>query len=158
MPNNDIFELSPVYHDQENQDKIKAMIERVDDEDDPIILDSANMVGGPETGDPVIADVNPSNMMQENKLPLDASQLEHQPQNAGVNLDFIQQNRTSDNIRRGFLSKLTYDKIWLTPQDKPKLYETAIIFDWDDTIMCTSFINPTGYFNPNQKIDPKILK
>jgi hypothetical protein len=33
----------------------------------------------------------------------------------GVNLDFIQQKRTSDNIRRGFLSRLTYDKIWLTP-------------------------------------------
>jgi hypothetical protein len=57
--------------------------------------------------------------------------------------------RTSDQIRRGFLSKLTYDRIWLTPSEKPKLVETAIIFDWDDTILCTSFINPTGVFNPS---------
>lgn len=37
------------------------------------------------------------------------------------------------------------------------MYETAIIFDWDDTILCTSFINPTGVFNPNQKMDPSVL-
>lgn len=71
MPNNDIFELSPVYQDSENQDKIKAMIERVDDEDDTIILDTENMVGGPENDDPALADVD--NIIQEKQLPLDAS-------------------------------------------------------------------------------------
>ena len=63
MPNNDIFELSPVYQDSENQRKIKAMIERVDDEDDTIILDTENMVGGPENDYPDIADQD--NMFQE---------------------------------------------------------------------------------------------
>ena len=38
------------------------------------------------------------------------------------------------------------------------MYETVIIFDWDDTILCTSFINPTGVFNPNQKISPQVYK
>lgn len=71
MPNNDIFELSPVYQNEENQDKIKAMIERVDDEDDNIILDTENMVGGPENDDPVIADAN--NIIREKQLPLDVS-------------------------------------------------------------------------------------
>ena len=71
MPNNDIFELSPVYQDSENQDKIKAMIERVDDEDDTIILDTENMVRGPENDDPALADVD--NIIQEKQLPLDAS-------------------------------------------------------------------------------------
>lgn len=70
MPNNDIFELSPVLHNLENQDKIKAMIERVDDEDDTIIIDAKNMLGGPENDDSVIADVN---NIQEKQLPLDAS-------------------------------------------------------------------------------------
>ncbi len=59
-------------------------------------------------------------------------------------------------MRKQFLSKLTYNRVWLTPQDKPKLYETVIIFDWDDTILCTSFINPTGTFNPKQKISQQI--
>lgn len=66
----------------------------------------------------------------------------------GFSLDFIQRIRTSDNIRRNFLSKLTYQKIWLTPSEKPKLHETAIIFDWDDTLLCTSFINPSGVYEP----------
>ena len=46
------------------------------------------------------------------------------------------------------MSKLTYQKIWLTPVEKPKLHETAIIFDWDDTLLCTSFISPNGYYEP----------
>lgn len=65
----------------------------------------------------------------------------------GFKLDFISKVRTGDNIRRNFLSKLTYQKIWLTPLEKPKLHETAIIFDWDDTLLCTSFISPTGIYD-----------
>lgn len=56
--------------------------------------------------------------------------------------------KSSDQMRRAFMSKLTYNKVWLTPNEKPKSYETVIIFDWDDTILCTSFINPTGTFDP----------
>lgn len=70
----------------------------------------------------------------------------------GTNLDFMQNIRNPDKMRRQFLSKLTYNKIWLTPSEKPKFYESVIIFDWDDTILCTSFINPTGTFDPKQKI------
>lgn len=70
------------------------------------------------------------------------------PDSDGYSLDFISKNRTNDNIRRNLLSKLTYQKIWLTPVEKPKLHETAIIFDWDDTLLCTSFISPNGYYEP----------
>jgi hypothetical protein len=38
------------------------------------------------------------------------------------------------------------------------MYETAIIFDWDDTIFCTSFINPSGVFNPNLKLETDVLR
>ena len=34
--------------------------------------------------------------------------------------------------------------------DKPKLHETAIIFDWDDTLLCTSFINPSGIYQGHE--------
>ena len=67
------------------------------------------------------------------------------PEADGFALDFIQKSRTGDNIRRNYLSKLTYKKIWLTPLEKPKMHETAIIFDWDDTLLCTTFINPSGF-------------
>ena len=68
------------------------------------------------------------------------------PESEGFALDFIQKVRTGDNIRRNFLSRLTYQKVWLTPNEKPKLHETAIMFDWDDTLLCTSFINPAGVY------------
>jgi hypothetical protein len=54
--------------------------------------------------------------------------------------------RTADKHRIALMRKLTNEKIWLTPQEKPKKYETAIIFDWDDTLLCTSFINPSGVY------------
>jgi hypothetical protein len=56
------------------------------------------------------------------------------------------------------MARLTQQKVWLTPNEKPKLYETVIIFDWDDTILCTSYINPTGTFNPKQKISTQLMQ
>jgi hypothetical protein len=67
------------------------------------------------------------------------------------------QKKDGDKHRRNLLSKLTYEKIWLTPHQKPKFYETAIIFDWDDTLLCTSFINPSGVYQ-NVELGPTILQ
>jgi hypothetical protein len=72
------------------------------------------------------------------------------PGSEGFSLDFIQKNRGSDNFRKNFLSKLTYQKIWLSPSQQLRMHETAIIFDWDDTILCTSFINPAGVYRPTE--------
>ena len=64
----------------------------------------------------------------------------------GFRLDQMSRDRTGDKLRKNLLSRLTYEKIWLTPNEKPKPYETAIIFDWDDTLLCTSFISPKGVY------------
>lgn len=72
------------------------------------------------------------------------------PESDGFSLDYIQKFRTGDTIRRNFLSKLTYQKVWLSPIQQPRMHETAIIFDWDDTILCTSFINPAGVYRPSE--------
>ena len=53
----------------------------------------------------------PSTGMTDSMVPMSKTDMEEK----GVNLDFIQQKRTTDQMRRGFLSKLTYEKIWLTP-------------------------------------------
>lgn len=71
------------------------------------------------------------------------------------NLGNISKDRTGDKLRKNLLSRLTYEKIWLTPQEKPKSYETAIIFDWDDTLLCTSFINPAGVYQ-NVELGPTV--
>jgi hypothetical protein len=65
-------------------------------------------------------------------------------------------SRTADNHRIKLMRMLTNEKIWLTPQEKPKQYKTAIIFDWDDTILCTSFINPSGVYK-NQPLSGTVL-
>ena len=65
--------------------------------------------------------------------------------------------RTGDRIRSDLLSKLTYQKIWLTPFEKPSTHQTVFIYDWDDTLLCTSFLNPTGFYDENLEI-PELAK
>lgn len=65
--------------------------------------------------------------------------------------------RDGDRIRRDLLSKLTYKKIWLTPAEKPDTHQTVFIYDWDDTLLCTSFLNPSGYYDENLEV-PEIAK
>ena len=40
------------------------------------------------------------------------------------------------------MSKLQYEKILLRPEEKPKTHQTVIIFDWDDTLIPTTFLIP----------------
>jgi hypothetical protein len=51
-------------------------------------------------------------------------------------------SRNDAQLRTGLLSRLTYEKIWLKPSDRRKISQTCIIFDWDDTILCTTFLAP----------------
>jgi hypothetical protein len=64
--------------------------------------------------------------------------------------------KTTDKIRNNFLSKLAYQKMWISPQARPKTHQTSIIFDWDDTILCTSFLipYPSLLADPTRKIPP----
>lgn len=65
--------------------------------------------------------------------------------------------RSGDRIRQDLLSKLTYQKIWLTPSEKPTTHQTVFIYDWDDTLLCTSFLNPTGFYEEDVEI-PELAK
>ena len=53
-------------------------------------------------------------------------------------------SRTADNHRIKLMRMLTNEKIWLTPQEKPKQYKTAIIFDWDDTVLPSTWVHEQG--------------
>lgn len=59
--------------------------------------------------------------------------------------------RTSERIRTQFLSKLVYQKVWGHPTSRPKTHQTCVIFDWDDTLLCTSFLTPY----PSMLMDPR---
>lgn len=46
-----------------------------------------------------------------------------------------------DDFRINFLKKLSYSGVWVPPASRPPQHQTVIIFDWDDTLLCTSFLN-----------------
>ena len=68
-------------------------------------------------------------------------------------------SRSNQQIRTQFLANLTHKKVWLRPVDKPTTHQTCIIFDWDDTILCTSFLAPHQELIYDQTIQfPEALK
>ena len=64
--------------------------------------------------------------------------------NSQVNLDFKSPavERPSESWRASMLNKLSQEKIWLQPETKPRTHQTCIIFDWDDTLLPTTFLIP----------------
>mmetsp|Transcript_57102 Transcript_57102/g.169878 ORF Transcript_57102/g.169878 Transcript_57102/m.169878 type:complete len:337 (-) Transcript_57102:155-1165(-) len=46
-----------------------------------------------------------------------------------------------DAFRVNFLRKLSYSKVWVPPTQRPPKHQTVIIFDWDDTLLCTSYLS-----------------
>ena len=59
--------------------------------------------------------------------------------------------RNGNDVRQSYLSKLISTGVW-TPDIKPKQHNSIIIFDWDDTLLPTSFLTPGGVFNEDMKI------
>lgn len=49
--------------------------------------------------------------------------------------------KSQDDFRVNFLRKLSYSKVWVPQAQRPPKHQTVIIFDWDDTMLCTSFLN-----------------
>uniref|UniRef100_A0A7S4SGU7 Uncharacterized protein n=1 Tax=Alexandrium monilatum TaxID=311494 RepID=A0A7S4SGU7_9DINO len=48
--------------------------------------------------------------------------------------------RGTGDFRVNFLRKLSYSKVWVPRAERPPKHQTVIIFDWDDTLLCTSFL------------------
>ena len=53
--------------------------------------------------------------------------------------------RDSDALRKSYISKLISKNI-LNPNMKPKQHNSLIIFDWDDTLIPTTYLTPDGVF------------
>ena len=63
-------------------------------------------------------------------------------------LNFI---KNGNELRESYLAKLINKKVW-TPNIKERRHNSIIIFDWDDTLLPTSFLSPGGYFNYDIKL------
>jgi len=62
--------------------------------------------------------------------------------------------RSQDDFRVSFLRKLSYEKVWVPKAQRPPKHQTVIIFDWDDTLLCTSFLN----LRQDQQMPPVVEK
>jgi len=60
--------------------------------------------------------------------------------NEKYNLSFVQV-KTNDEIRRQFLQRMSKEGVWIPPSQRLPKSQSIIIFDWDDTLLCTSFLN-----------------
>jgi len=49
--------------------------------------------------------------------------------------------RAQDDFRVSFLSKLSYHNVWVPAAQRPPQHQTVVIFDWDDTLLCTTNLN-----------------
>jgi len=45
-----------------------------------------------------------------------------------------------EDFRVAFLRKLSYEKVWVPQTQRSPKTQTVIIFDWDDTLLCTSCV------------------
>ena len=69
-------------------------------------------------------------------------------QNNTYELNFC---RNGEQVRHTYIAKLITKKVWV-PSQKEKTHNSLIIFDWDDTLLCTSFLATNGVFNENLEL------
>lgn len=60
--------------------------------------------------------------------------------NDKYNLSFVQV-KSNDELRRQFLQRISKEGLWLPPSQRAPTSQSIIIFDWDDTLLCTSYLN-----------------
>ena len=56
--------------------------------------------------------------------------------------------RSGNAIRNSYIQKLVSKELFL-PNNKPKSHNSLIIFDWDDTLLPTTFLTQGGTYNEN---------
>jgi len=62
----------------------------------------------------------------------------------------VPESRGVGDFRAGYLRRLKDMKVWTPPAQRPPKHQTVCIFDWDDTLLCTTFLNSC----PGGKVPP----
>ena len=60
----------------------------------------------------------------------------------------------SDNIRKEYYSKLLVKRVWIPLNDSQR-HNNLIIFDWDDTLLPTSFLSSKNLIDTENKLNEK---
>jgi hypothetical protein len=64
--------------------------------------------------------------------------------------------RSTDDIRLGYIKKLEHSRAFIPQLNRPKTSQTVTIFDWDDTLLCTSAPHPPRAQAPNAPRRPAL--
>jgi hypothetical protein len=62
--------------------------------------------------------------------------------------------QSQDDFRLNFLRKLSQQKVWIPKSERESPYQACIVFDWDDTLLCTSYLN----MKPDSSSSPAVQK
>jgi len=49
-----------------------------------------------------------------------------------------------DDFRRRYMDRLARSRAWLPAPQRPPAHQAVIIFDWDDTLLCTTWLSAQG--------------
>jgi hypothetical protein len=63
-----------------------------------------------------------------------------------INNEYELSIKNADDLRKKYIAKLIYANIWQPISDN-KEHNSIVIFDWDDTLLPTSFLTPNGIFS-----------
>jgi hypothetical protein len=97
--------------------------------------------------DPFQNELNPTQLLEEERSdPSDEDEKTGFGRTSSWNLfetdvDDVFETRKPDRFRLQYLSKLETKKVWVPQAERPPKHQTVIIFDWDDTLLCTTFLN-----------------
>ena len=74
------------------------------------------------------------------------------PHSSEFTMQFLNQH-SQDDFRIQYLKKLSYAGVWVPQAAKPPKHQTAIIFDYDDTLIPSVYLNhrPDGLAKPEVK-------
>lgn len=57
-------------------------------------------------------------------------------------------SQSEADFRISFLRRLSYERVWVPVARRKPKHQTVIIFDWDDTLLCTSFLTKVHQDRP----------
>ena len=70
---------------------------------------------------------------------------------------FLNPPNSERSLRSSYLDKIEKKNSFEKKEEKKK-FNNIFIFDWDDTLLCTSSLSPFGFFDENMIVPPEKLK
>ena len=65
--------------------------------------------------------------------------------------------RNSTDIRCSYIAKLISNGLWSQKSKPIDTHNSIFLYDWDDTLLCTSVLSPDGYFDDNMEVSKSTM-